>query len=281
MKRVFPALLSENANLFRLARLFCIFLLLQAVSACTFIGYRGGSFQSSQPQYHVVKSGETVMSIARLYRVSAKQIAMLNRIHDINRLRIGERLLVGYRLQIREESSRAVVPPTGTAAVQAQTRQTQTRSTPGRLGWPVRGQSRVVSKFGPRGSSFHDGLDIAAKTGTPVLAAHDGVVIHSGNRLKGYGNLLIVRDQFSSMVTVYAHNRRLLTREGQRVKKGQQIGEVGSTGDATGPHLHFEVRAKDNQGRFVAVDPVPLLDGVASYKPTFRVNESLAPFMGH
>lgn len=110
--------------------------------------------------------------------------------------------------------------------------------------WPVAGT--ISSKFGPRGNSFHDGLDIAAPLGTPILAATNGEVIYSG-ALRGYGNLVILRHR-DGYVTVYAHNQKNLVKEGERVRRGQVIARVGQTGRASGPHLHFEVR-KDNLAR--------------------------------
>lgn len=110
--------------------------------------------------------------------------------------------------------------------------------------WPVEGQ--ITSSFGPRRESFHDGIDIAVPRGTPVCAVADGEVIFS-NILHGYGNIVIVRHRHG-YVTVYAHNQRNLVREGEIVRRGQVLAEVGQSGRATGPHLHFEVR-KDNLAR--------------------------------
>jgi murein DD-endopeptidase MepM/ murein hydrolase activator NlpD len=112
------------------------------------------------------------------------------------------------------------------------------------LSWPVAG--KITSKFGPRRGSFHDGLDISAPLGTPILAAASGEVIYSG-ALRGYGNLVILRHR-GGYVTIYAHNQKNLVREGKAVRRGQVIARVGQTGRASGPHLHFEVR-KDNLAR--------------------------------
>jgi murein DD-endopeptidase MepM/ murein hydrolase activator NlpD len=133
-----------------------------------------------------------------------------------------------------------------------------------------------MSGFGPRKRSFHDGIDIAAKSGTPVYASHNGVVAFSGSGLTGYGKLVIIRGD-DKLYTVYAHNRKIFVRRGQRVKRGQQIAQVGSTGKSSGPHLHFEVRMKDSRGRVVALDPIPLLNRFARRRPRYRVNESLTP----
>ena len=99
---------------------------------------------------------------------------------------------------------------------------------------------------------FHEGTDFRADPGTPVLAAGDGTVIYAG-RLGGYGNVVYV-DHGGGLITRYAHLRKIETRSGAIVTAGDRIGQVGSTGRATGPHLHFEVRI---DGR--AVDPVTAL----------------------
>jgi murein DD-endopeptidase MepM/ murein hydrolase activator NlpD len=116
--------------------------------------------------------------------------------------------------------------------------------------WPVEGT--VTSGFGPRNGSFHEGVDIAAPAGTPVVAAADGQVIFS-DELRGYGRVVIIRHN-AHYVTVYAHNRVNWVKEGQFVRRGQRIAEVGQTGRTTGPSLHFEVR-KNN----LAQDPLRYL----------------------
>lgn len=104
--------------------------------------------------------------------------------------------------------------------------------------WPTRGT--LTSGYGWRWGRMHRGVDIAGPVGTPVVAAAPGVVVRSGWNSGGYGNLVDIRHSDGSM-TRYAHNSRLLVREGEQVRQGQQISEMGSTGYSTGPHLHFEV----------------------------------------
>lgn len=99
----------------------------------------------------------------------------------------------------------------------------------------------------------HRGVDIAAPTGTPIRAAADGAVIYSGSDIPGYGNMVIV-DHGRGWATCYAHNSSNLVKMDQHVGAGQTIAKVGETGQATGPHCHFEVRYK-----YEAVDPMPLL----------------------
>jgi len=104
--------------------------------------------------------------------------------------------------------------------------------------WPTTGT--FTSGYGQRWGRMHRGIDIAAPVGTPVVAAASGVVVQSGWNSGGYGNLVDIRHADGSM-TRYAHNSRLLVREGEQVRQGQQISAMGSTGYSTGPHLHFEV----------------------------------------
>ncbi len=102
--------------------------------------------------------------------------------------------------------------------------------------------------FGPRGDRFHPGVDYPAPAGTPVFAAGDGTVIAAGSFV-GYGKLVVV-EHSSGVTTLYGHLSKILVEIGGRVARGAQLGLVGSTGESTGPHLHFEVRVRD-----AAVDP--------------------------
>ncbi|NET56403.1 MAG: peptidoglycan DD-metalloendopeptidase family protein [Symploca sp. SIO2E6] len=105
--------------------------------------------------------------------------------------------------------------------------------------WPTKGV--ITSGFGMRWGRMHKGLDIAAPTGTPIVAAAPGVVVTAGWNSGGYGKLVEIKHPDGSQ-TLYAHNNRILVQRGQQVAQGQQISEMGSTGYSTGPHLHFEVR---------------------------------------
>jgi murein DD-endopeptidase MepM/ murein hydrolase activator NlpD len=163
-----------------------------------------------------------------------------NGIGDPRELRVGQVLTIpgAYRAALIGTVSRGVHPYTGERA----SRQFQ---------WPV-SQGVVSSGFGIRNGAMHDGVDIAAPAGTPVYAADSGVVIFSGT-LHGYGNTVIIRHD-DDYATVYGHNERNLVSEGNRVARGQQIGEIGRSGRTTGANLHFEVRRGN-----VAKDPLAYL----------------------
>ena len=114
----------------------------------------------------------------------------------------------------------------------------------GRFIWPVPQFYKVSSHFGRRRGRNHDGIDIPAPKGTPIVSVDDGVVAYSDNGIRGYGNMIVIAHS-DDIFTVYAHNRKNKVDKGDRVRKGQQIAEVGNTGRSTGPHLHFEIRVKN------------------------------------
>lgn len=117
--------------------------------------------------------------------------------------------------------------------------------------WPLKG--KLTSKFGMRFGIPHKGIDIAAPFGTKVLAAYDGEVALVESRPRGLGNVIILKHE-KDFMTVYGHNSKILVKEEQRVKKGQPISLVGSSGWSTGTHLHFEIRYKGE-----AMDPLEYL----------------------
>ena len=191
--------------------------------------------------FHTVKPGENLFRIGKAYDLSYEELARANGIRDPRQITVGQKIFIpGATKQLPVE----IITPSGGAA-------TPGVPTPGDAEdsaylWPVSGP--INSGFGPRGASFHDGLDIAAPAGTPIRAVEQGDVIYS-DQLRGYGNIVIIRHG-GGIVSVYAHNEVNLVRDGQQVARGDVIARVGSTGRVTGPHLHFEIR-KNN----LAQDP--------------------------
>jgi len=114
--------------------------------------------------------------------------------------------------------------------------------------WPL-GAGIVSSEFGHRWKKQHEGIDIAADEGEPVYASAAGKVLYSDNRMRGYGNVIILRHD-SQITTLYAHNQKLNVRLGEQVEQGQVIALLGNTGASTGPHVHFEMRRANT-----ALDP--------------------------
>ena len=120
--------------------------------------------------------------------------------------------------------------------------------------WPIENRKRLVSEFGERRKKgrIHEGIDLAAKPGTAIVASQNGRVSYSG-WLRGYGRIVILThdDGYQSL---YAHNSKNLVKKGQWVKAGAKIAKVGSSGRSTGPHLHFEIRKGTDP-----LDPLDLL----------------------
>jgi len=211
-------------------------------------------FEGSGSSIHTVRPGETLSEIAQRYNTSTRELARTNRLRDPNQLAVGQELWVpssattrerrASRKRTLEKQSLARAVPDVPGDIRSFPREREPRDGKGFSHWPVEGN--ITSQFGPRDGSFHDGIDIAAPTGTPISAVAEGEVIFS-NALHGYGNLVILRHR-NGLVTVYAHNSRNLVKEGEWVRRGQIVAKVGQSGRASGPHLHFEVR-KDNQAR--------------------------------
>ena len=118
--------------------------------------------------------------------------------------------------------------------------------------WPLK-QVEVTSPFGRRPRDFHEGIDLRARTGTPVYSASSGRVLYAGTKIRGYGRMVVVKHDHG-LSTIYAHNSRILVKKGQTVKQGEQIALSGNTGDSTAPHVHFEIR-----NGVAAVDPKAVL----------------------
>ncbi|MEQ7917764.1 peptidoglycan DD-metalloendopeptidase family protein [Xanthomonas sp. WHRI 1810A] len=226
---------------------------------------------------YVVKRGDTLFSIAFRYGWDWKALAARNSIPEPFTIHVGQTIRFDGRSNASSgsvASAPAVVPqtttrsstspsgsvkttvisrPVGVAPVVATTPATTpvvagVKSASG-WAWPTNGI--VIARFSSNGS-LNKGIDIAGDLGQPVLAASDGSVVYAGSGLRGYGELIIIKHS-DTYVSAYGHNRRLLVREGQQVKVGQTIAEMGSTGTDR-VKLHFEIR---RQGK--PVDPVEFL----------------------
>ncbi len=203
--------------------------------------------------WHLTLAGDTVSKLARAYKVAAADIEEINGLGPSGKLKRGQKVFIpGGK---REAGTAPVVtapepaPVRSPAASQPASMATKKKGGASsgkkkkgavRFIWPV-SKGKLSSRYGKRGKKIHEGIDIAAAEGTAILAAANGTVIYEGEGLKGYGKLIIIRHR-AGLVSVYAHNKRNLVREGVVVKQGQVIAEVGHTGRTTGDHLHFEIR---------------------------------------
>ena len=201
---------------------------------------RGGAV----PEVIVVAKGDSLWALARSHNTTVAAIMGANNLTN-------ERLISGQQLRIlpgAEVAAGRALPDSGVV----------TSLPSGAMHWPLTGA--ITSRFGYRalriaGSNFHSGLDIDGDTGDPIYAAVSGTVSHSGWQ-GGYGKLVIIENGDTSYY--YAHASELLVSEGQHVEAGTVIALVGSTGNSTGSHLHFEVRVNGD-----SVDPLPILEASA------------------
>ncbi|MBR0740829.1 LysM peptidoglycan-binding domain-containing M23 family metallopeptidase [Bradyrhizobium liaoningense] len=248
---------------------------------------------AAPPSTHFVNRGDTLASIARKNRISAAELARANGLDPSAKLKLGTKLTVpGAKTAAVAAPAAAPVaaapvagtlqpvaaapaPATKMAAAAAPVQsarlaqatanvEEKPADTPAKAAeatgalptfrWPVRG--KVVTTYGAKtNGKSNDGINLAVPEGTPVKAAEDGVVAYSGNELKGYGNLVLVRHS-NGYVTAYAHASELLVKRGDTIKRGQVIAKSGQSGEVASPQLHFEIRKGSSP-----VDPLQFLNG--------------------
>jgi murein DD-endopeptidase MepM/ murein hydrolase activator NlpD len=245
---------------------------------------------SAAPSVHVVNHGDTLLSISRRNHVSVAELAKANKLEPSSKLRLGMKLTVpgaktaaaapvAQPAAVAAAQPAVASPPPATKVAAATTVPPQTAhlaqattkiedapaaETPVKASeatgalptfrWPVRG--KVITAYGAKANGkANDGINLAVPEGTPVKAAEDGVVAYSGNELKGYGNLVLVRHS-NGYVTAYAHASELLVKRGDTIKRGQTIAKSGQSGEVGSPQLHFEIRKGS-----LPVDPLQFLNG--------------------
>jgi len=233
---------------------------------------------------HIIGQGETLTGIAKRYQVSLKDLARANNIEPYTQIKMGDRLTIpgrttgGARSAATQRPAQTIAQPKPAAAPAPKMASVESPHTARALSpaaketadeddntksassttpafrWPVRG--RIITGFGPKpNGQQNDGINLAVPEGTPIKAAEDGVVAYSGNELKGYGNLVLIRHP-NGFVTAYAHASELLVKRGDPIKRGQVIARSGQTGTVSSPQLHFEIRKGSSP-----VDPTQYLNG--------------------
>lgn len=229
-------------------------------------GRGGKQMQPVTSGIHRVQRGETLYQIAFRYGWDWKDLARANNLRQPYTIYPGQQISLRPRAGSRVAAS-TVTPgrpmrPRMTPPARPKPASTATRPQPAKpvamptlpgsvsgWGWPVQGP--LISRFQSNGS-LNKGIDIAGKAGQPVKAAAEGAVVYAGRGLLGYGEMIIIKHD-ETYLSAYAHNSRLLVKEGDRVKSGQNIAEMGSTGTDR-VKLHFEIRRKGQP-----VDPLVYL----------------------
>jgi murein DD-endopeptidase MepM/ murein hydrolase activator NlpD len=240
---------------------------------------------------HTVEPGQSLLGISRRYHKTVAEIAQANNLKPYAKLNAGDKLKIpgaapaqraaaAPQMQMTTQTAPQLAQPrtvpaqtqTVASAEPAQHARVATTAAPAEapepsaaksaeavgaipsFRWPARG--RVIAGYGSKqNGQNNDGINIAVPEGTPVKAAEDGTVAYSGNELKGYGNLVLIRHA-NGYVSAYAHASELLVKRGDTVKRGQIIGRAGQTGNVTSPQLHFEIRKGSTP-----VDPNQFLGG--------------------
>ena len=214
----------------------------------------GGSSEPTPPGYYRVKKGDTLARIALDNGQAPRDVAQWNKAvnpsFNPNVIEVGDLILIkapSGTKSARIADKKPAADKSDSPATSPEPAKPEVVAEPGiRLSWPAKG--KVIAEF----SETNKGIDIAGKVGEPVLAASDGKVVYAGNSLRGYGNLVIVKHD-NTYLTAYAHNSKLLVKEGDAVRKGQRIAEMGDT-DANAIKLHFELRVNGKP-----VNPTPYL----------------------
>lgn len=188
------------------------------------------------PRFHTVARGETFVEIARQHSVDTRSLGLLNRMQPPYAVRVGDRIVLPAMARAEPERS----GPTQPLALQT-----------GRFAWPLQGE--ISGRFGrQQGGRQLDGVEIAGTVGASVKAAADGQVVFAGESVPNHGVIVLIAHA-ENYVTAYAYNRRALVREGQAVRRGETIAELGQR-PGQPARLMFQVRLEG-----VVVDPTPLL----------------------
>ena len=214
---------------------------------------RGVRIKPVTGYWYTVKAGDDWSGLQARHKFNLEDVSAINGLDTSESLKKGQKVfLFGVGGTDKASPSKVVnkrVPPKPDRGSTARRHLPPQKK---KWAYPIRG-ARLTSTFGKRGNRPHKGVDLAAKMGTPIYATAAGVVIYSGSRQRGYGNLVIIKHT-NDYVSVYAHNRRNLVDEGDKVRQGFQIAELGNSGRSTGPHLHFEIRLKGKP-----LDPLRLI----------------------
>ncbi len=216
----------------------------------------GDKINLPSSQYYQVAAGDTLYSISRKYEMN------VNNLIAINNLAAPYSVKVGQKLKVNNSVAPSAIPSvaSGTSSTQSSPqssvayKKTENQKTAAispapeptiahknnRFAWPIKGA--IISKFGAKpGGLYNDGVNIKAKSGDNVKATEDGVIAYVGNELRGYGNLIIIKHS-GGWISAYAHLDKTKVKRGIKVKKGQSIATVGSTGNVKSPQLYFGLR---------------------------------------
>jgi murein DD-endopeptidase MepM/ murein hydrolase activator NlpD len=197
--------------------------------ACGTAPNAGSGSAGAPAGFYTVAQGDTLSSVARRFRQSVRRLVALNGLKDANDIKVGQLL----RVDPARAAGAARTRNAPAAAVSEPAEPVDTTPAPRDWIWPADGTQ--TSRFGQK-----KGIEIAGKSGAPVRAANAGKVSFVGGGIRGYGNLIIIRHS-GNLLSVYAHNKVVIAKEGETVAKGQKIAEMGDS-DSNTVKLYFEIR---------------------------------------
>ena len=225
---------------------FVVFAFLVTLNCCHYL-QPPRTIDNPKGTWYVVSPGDSVETVAARAAVHPDDIRELNGLGGAATLSPGQLIFVIGGIGLGKSPQ---IPLTLPKDAPAPTERNDEPDTAGKelpktpwqapLAWPL-SRFRITSKFGIRRGRPHEGLDLAASLGTPVMVAAPGAVIYADNRIGGYGNMVVV-DHGEGLLTAYAHLHRISVKKGQALSRGDKVGLLGETGNARGAHLHFEVR---------------------------------------
>lgn len=211
----------------------------------------GTRIKLPQNKYHLVATGDTLYSISRKYGMNVNNLIAINNLEAPYSIQAGRKLKVSNSPNLPTQDRQTSQP----SAADNKSKNPPTvvnKPAPepipepiiahknNRFAWPIKG--KVISKFGAKpGGLYNDGINIKAKNGDVVKSAEDGVVAYVGDELRGYGNLIIIKHS-GDWISAYAHLDKTKVKRGAKVKQGQSIATVGSTGNVKSPQLYFGLR---------------------------------------
>ena len=222
-------------------------------------GKGAGAGVGSSAKLHKVRKGETAYAIARKHGVTIADLIAANDLQDASKLAVGQALRVGRGEQVQgqkpaqKQAQKQARRGAGKATSKAKRGKRALLPLQRYFIWPVKG--KVIMGFGKADSGYHnDGINVASSVGTPVRVVEDGVVAYHGDEVKGFGNLVLV-SHGRGWTSAYAHLGAIDVRQGQKVKRGEVLGRVGTSGHVSRSQLHFELRYRRQ-----AVDPMLYMD---------------------
>ena len=237
--------------------IFCYALIFFSLCACSHKKFIFSKKHTHTHKYHLVKSGDTLYSIAKKHNVKLEHLIKSNNIKAPHVLYNGKKLNLPrlhqqqhHNVLLKNQAYTAKKPAIPKSNCNYNQRELVKYSNNKNWTWPAYG--KIVKQFISSGPNKGNGIDIIGNKGDPIRSVASGKVVYSGNNLRGYGNLIIIKHN-EDFLSAYAHNEKILVKEQQEVIKGQQIATMGDS-EANKVVLHFEVRYKGKP-----IDPLKIL----------------------